>query len=227
MQVAYIPIVCGASLFDLSVGDPKCRPNRQMGYEACKNSEQNDWQEGNYGAGTGASVGKLLGFDKAMKSGQGAYGLQHGDLQVASIVAVNACGNVYDFENGELLAGIYDQTQGRILAVEDMLAMQEEAWQKANCANTTIGCIVTNAKLSKAECSKVAGIAHDGYARAIRPVHMMSDGDTIFVLSTGEVEANLDVVGVLAADTMAMAIKRGVMKAEGAYGLPSSQEIKK
>ena len=105
--------------------------------------------------------------------------------------------------------------------------MQEETWQKANCANTTIGCIVTNAKLSKAECTKIAGIAHDGYARAIRPVHMMSDGDTIFVLSTGEVEANLDVVGVLAADTMAMAIKRGIMKAEGAYGLPSSQEIKK
>ena len=227
MQVAYIPIVCGASLFDLSVGDPKCRPDREMGYEACKNSEQNAWKEGNYGAGTGASVGKLLGFDKAMKSGQGAYGLQHGDLQVASIVAVNACGNVYDFENGELLAGIYDQKQGRMLAVEDMLSMQEEAWQKANCANTTIGCIVTNAKLSKAECTKIAGIAHDGYARAIRPVHMTSDGDTIFVLSTGEVEANLDVVGVLAADTMAMAIKRGVKKAEGAYGLPSSQEIKK
>ena len=152
--------------------------------------------------------------------------MQHGDLQVASIVAVNACGNVYDFESKELLAGIYDQTQGRILAVEDMLAMQEEAWQKANCANTTIGCIVTTLNLVKIM-YKIAGIAHDGYARAIRPVHMMSDGDTIFVLSTGEVEANLDVVGVLTADTMAMAIKRGIMKAEGAYGLPSSQEIKK
>ncbi len=227
MQVAYIPIVCGASLFDISVGDPKCRPTKQMGYEACVNSEYNQLEEGNVGAGTGASVGKILGFDKAMKSGQGMYGVQVGDLQVASIVAVNACGNVYNWKDGTPLAGMYDKDHNAIIEMDSVIEMQAAQSSKSNCTNTTIGCIVTNAKLTKAECTKIAGIAHDGYARAIRPVHMMSDGDTIFVLSTGEVDANIDVVGVLAADTMANAINRGVMNAKGAYGLPAYQDIKK
>lgn len=109
MSVARVPIVCGASLFDLSVGNPHVRPDKHMGYLACKDSENNEIKEGNYGAGCGASVGKLLGFDHAMKGGIGTYGLQVGAIQVAGLVAVNACGNVVDHESHEMLAGIYDK----------------------------------------------------------------------------------------------------------------------
>lgn len=109
MSVARVPIVCGASLFDLSVGNPHVRPDKHMGYLACKDSENNEIKEGNYGAGCGASVGKLLGFDHAMKGGIGTYGLQVGAIQVAGLVAVNACGNVVDHESHKMLAGIYDK----------------------------------------------------------------------------------------------------------------------
>ena len=115
MQVAHVPIVCGASLFDLSVGDPKVRPDKTMGYQACLNSEQNLFEEGNHGAGTGASVGKVLGFDKAMKSGIGMSGMETGGIQVAAVVAVNACGNVVDYETNEQLAGIYDAATNTII----------------------------------------------------------------------------------------------------------------
>lgn len=220
MGFVKVPIVCGASLFDLGVGDVKCRPDAEMGYEACQNIQEMI-EEGNAGAGTGASVGKLLGPEHAMKSGLGTYGIQVGDVQVAAIVAVNACGNVIDEATGEDLAGILMKDQ--ILPTEDaMLAMLEQHLPQGN---TTIGCIVTNAKLDKAQCTKVAGITHNGYARAIRPVHTMSDGDTIFVMATGEVEIQPDIIGILATDCMAKAIKRAVMHAEGAYGLKAWKDL--
>lgn len=227
MGVAYIPIVCGASLFDLSVGDATCRPDKAMGYEACVKSEENEIIEGNYGAGIGASVGKLLGFECAMKSGQGTYGIACGDVQVAALVAVNACGNVVDYKTNEMLAGVYDKEHHRILSTTDLLYASIKQEAQPNCTNTTIGCIVTNAKLTKAQCTKVAGIAHNAYARAIHPVHTMSDGDTIFVLSTQEVVANVDTIGVMAVDVMAEAINRGVKLAEGAYGLTAYQDLRK
>ncbi|MEG0273905.1 MAG: P1 family peptidase [Longicatena sp.] len=227
MKVAYIPIVCGASLFDLSVGDPKCRPDKAMGYQACVNSEQNIVREGNYGAGTGASVGKVMGFDHAMKSGQGSCGIQVGNVQVAALVAVNACGNVVDYQSNEQLAGIYDATNKQILPAEEVIYAQIEQMASITNTNTTIGVIVTNAILNKAQCTKIAGIAHNGYARSIQPVHTMSDGDTIFVVSTGEVEANLDAIGVMACDVMAKAVNRAVKETTGAYGLLSYQDLHK
>ncbi|MEG0527731.1 MAG: P1 family peptidase [Longicatena sp.] len=227
MKVAYIPIVCGASLFDLSVGDPKCRPDKAMGYQACVNSEQNIVREGNYGAGTGASVGKVMGFDHAMKSGQGSCGIQVGNVQVAALVAVNACGNVVDYQSNEQLAGIYDATNKQILPAEEVIYAQIEQMASITNTNTTIGVIVTNAILNKAQCTKIAGIAHNGYARSIHPVHTMSDGDTIFVVSTGEVEANLDAIGVMACDVMAKAVNRAVKETTGAYGLLSYQDLHK
>ena len=121
MQVAKVPIVCGASLFDLSVGDAHVRPDKEMGYAACVDAENDTVLEGNHGAGTGASVGKLLGFEHAMKSGIGTCGIQVGDLQVAAIVAVNACGNVVDYETNELLAGVYDSHSGSVLKAQDVL----------------------------------------------------------------------------------------------------------
>lgn len=226
MQVARVPIVCGASLFDLSVGDAHIRPDKEMGYAACMDAENDSILEGNHGVGTGASVGKLLGFERAMKSGIGTCGIQAGDLKVAAIVAVNACGNVVDYETNEQLAGVYDVDSGTILKAEDVLFQQMDALRKLPEGNTTIGCIVTNAKLDKAQCTKIAGIAHNGYARAIHPVHTMSDGDSIFVLSTGEVEVMADAVGMLATEMMAKAIKRAVLHAEGAYGLPAHNDMR-
>lgn len=196
-----------------------------MGYAACVDAENDTILEGNHGAGTGASVGKLLGFERAMKSGIGTCGIQVGDLQVAAIVAVNACGNVVDYETNELLAGVYDANSNTMLKAEDVLFQQMDAMRKLPEGNTTIGCIVTNAKLDKAQCTKIAGIAHNGYARAIHPVHTMSDGDSIFVLSSGEVEVMADAVGMLATEMMAKAIKRAVLHAQSAYGLPAHQDI--
>ena len=125
MQVAHVPIVCGAALFDLSVGDAHVRPDKQMGYQACVNSESLPFQEGNHGVGTGASVGKLLGFDKAMKSGIGMYGLQSGDVQVAAVTAVNACGNVVDYQTNEQLAGVYLKELQKMMSYEEALAQME------------------------------------------------------------------------------------------------------
>ncbi|MCD7949343.1 MAG: P1 family peptidase [Erysipelotrichaceae bacterium] len=221
MQVAKVPIVCGVSLFDLSVGDPDIRPDKQMGYQACINSEKNAILEGNYGAGCGASVGKILGPQYAMKGGLGTYAMDMDNIQVGTIVAVNACGNVIDYQSRKMLAGTYDRRQHKFID----LNMATEHIRQTSGANTTIGCIVTNVKLDKAQCTKVASIAHNGYALAISPVHTMSDGDTIFVLSTNEVEAEVDVVGILATQTMAIAINNAVKKAKSAYGLLAYEDM--
>lgn len=225
MSVARIPIVCAASLFDLAIGDPTIRPDREMGYLACKNSEHTQILEGNHGAGTGASVGKLLGFEHAMKSGIGVRCIQVGKIQVAAIVAVNACGNVVDYETNKVLAGVYDAKANTILKASDLLYNRMENNSALPLGNTTIGCIVTNAKLTKAQCTKIAGITHNGYARAIQPVHTMSDGDTIFVMSTGEVEAMPDALGMLATELMASAINRAIYQAKGAYGLKAYRDL--
>lgn len=222
MGFVKVPIVCGASLFDLAVADAKCRPDEQMGYQACLN-RSNTIKEGNFGAGIGASVGKLMGMAHAMKSGIGVYGVQVNDLQVAAIVAVNACGNVVDEANGEQLAGIL---MGREICSTEAMMMKHLEKQLPS-GNTTIGCIVTNAKLDKAQCTKIAGIAHNGYARAIRPVHTMSDGDTIFVMANGKIEVQPDIVGVLATDCMAKAINRAVKCASSAYGLKAWKDVVK
>lgn len=222
MGFVKVPIVCGASLFDLGVGDSKCRPDEQMGYQACLNIDSHI-EQGNVGAGTGASVGKLMGMNHAMKSGLGVYGLQVNDLQVAAIVAVNACGNVIDEATGEHLAGIW--MDEKILSTEAVMLKHLE--KQLPEGNTTIGCIVTNAKLDKAQCTKIAGITHNGYARAIRPVHTMSDGDTIFVMANGKVEVQPDIVGILATDCMAKAINNAVKHTNSAYGLTAWKDIVK
>lgn len=228
MKVAHVPIVCGASLFDLTVGDPNIRPDKKMGYQACLNSEKNEpVKEGNYGAGCGASVGKIVGPQCAMKGGIGTSAVQINDIQVGAIVAVNACGNVVDYQTNTQLAGIYDQEHDCIIPADEVIFQQMEKLRELPSGNTTIGCVVTNVKLDKAQCTKIAGIAHNGYARAIHPVHTMSDGDTIFVLSTNEVEIMPDAVGILATEMIAKAINRAIRAATSAYGLKSYQDIHK
>lgn len=220
-----VPIVCGASLFDLVVGDPKCRPDKAMGYEACINATRGEIAEGNVGAGTGASVGKFLGMDYMMKSGLGTYAVRLGDWIIGAIAAVNALGDVIDQESGKPIAGILNKEKNAIYNTER--AMYEEYDKNRNLfsGNTTLGCIVTNAKLTKTQANKIASIAHNGFARAIRPVHTMADGDTIFVLATGETEVMPDAVGALAADVMAKAINRGALMADPAYGLKAAKDF--
>lgn len=225
MSVARVPIVCGASLFDLSVGNPHIRPDKEMGYKACQDSENDLIKEGNYGAGCGASVGKLLGFEHAMKGGIGTYGVQVGNVQVAGIVAVNACGNVIDYKTQEILAGV--NIDKKCVSASQIILDQMDQLRKLPDGNTTIGCIVTNVKLTKAQCTKIARISHNGYAKSIDPVHTMSDGDTIFVLSTNEVDGMVDAVGILAVEVISKCIQRAIKKAKSGYGLLAYQDLKK
>jgi L-aminopeptidase/D-esterase-like protein len=225
MEVAVVPIVCGASLFDLNVGDPKCRPDQKMGYAACQNASKKDVEEGNVGAGTGATVGKLLGPKYMMKSGLGSYGVSTGAIQVAAIVAVNAVGDVVCQETGKPIAGLLNEDGTRLMGTEQALCSQYGQTGTLPGGNTTIGCVVTNVKLTKTQATKIASVAHNGLARSIRPVHTSMDGDTLFVMSTGEVEASPDLVGVLATQAVEQAVVRSVTKAESAYGIKSAREI--
>ncbi|WP_249029011.1 P1 family peptidase [Tannockella kyphosi] len=218
----HVPIVCGASLFDLGVGDGSIRPDKQMGYEACVASETNTYQNGNFGAGTGACVGKMSPTLSPMKTGQGMYGVEAGGIQVCAYVALNAIGNVSDGK-GSFLAGMHQD--GIIIDPLDFFSQGLESITLPQ-GNTTIGCVVTNAKLDKSQCNKVASITHNGYALSIFPVHTMSDGDTIFVLSTGQVEASVDAIGVLATTCMKEAIHVATKTSTPSYGLESYQSIK-
>lgn len=220
-----VPLVCQSDLFDLTVADAHTRPDAAMAYEACVNAETGNYRDGNHGAGTGATVGKLLGMEHCMKSGIGSYAVQVGNLQVGAVVAVNAVGDVYDYENGRKIAGLL-AADGKTFLDSELAALQAiEAQAEKFVGNTTLGVILTNARLDKAHLCKIAGMAHDGYARAIRPVHTSMDGDSIYAVSLGNVPADMDVVGTLAARVMAKAIVRAVQAAEPAYGLPSAGEI--
>lgn len=221
---ARVPLVCASCLYDLGVGSPSARPTPEMAYRACLDAEKNRPSFGNAGAGTGASVGKLLGMEYAMKSGLGAYAVEVGPLQVGALVAVNALGDIFSPEGRQIAGLLNPQKDGLRSSLESMYTMLE---RPANlfAGNTTLGVILTNAKLTKTPLNKVAAMAHNGYARAIRPVHTSADGDSIYALSLGDVPANLDVVGTLAAEVMARAIENAVLSAESAYGLPSAMSI--
>lgn len=223
--VGVVPIVCGASLFDLVVGDPRSRPDKAMGYAACKAAGCGDPEEGNVGAGTGASVGKLFGTGRMMKSGLGIYAVSAGAVQCAAIVAVNALGDIFDIDTGKQVAGLLNESKTGLASTA--LAMYDEISRSRNvfAGNTTLGCIVTNAKLTKNQCNKLASVAHNGFARAIRPAHTSADGDTIFVMATGEAEAGADGLGELAAEVMAKAAVRAARAAKPAFGLMAAEDF--
>nr|WP_315019521.1 P1 family peptidase [uncultured Aminipila sp.] len=220
--VGVVPIVCGASLFDLIVGDSKCRPDKDMGYAACIASEENNPRQGNVGAGTGATVGKFLGIERLMKSGLGIYAVQTGEIQCAAVVAVNALGDVLDIDTGKRIAGILSEDKAKIANTEEIMLSEISDSRNVFSGNTTIGCIITNARLTKPQANKLASICHNGYARAIRPVHTSADGDSIFVMATGEVGAAPDSLGALATHVMAKAINNAVLNAKPAYGLKAA-----
>jgi L-aminopeptidase/D-esterase-like protein len=225
---ARVPIVPAAILFDLSVGDWTIRPDAAAGYAAARAASASAVLEGNVGAGAGATVGKLLGFARAMKSGLGMASIALPDgLVVAALVAVNAIGDVSDPATGRLIAGARTEDGRRLAGTRDMLLSGRWPGPAPAHENTTIGVVATNATLTKAEATKVAQMAHDGLARTIDPVHTPWDGDTLFAMATGERTASggVLVVGALAAEVTARAIVRAVRAARSIPGLPASADL--
>ncbi len=223
--VARVPIVPAAVLFDLAIGDPRVRPDRGMGYQAASRASTGAVAEGNVGAGCGATVGKLAGFERAMKSGLGtASRLLGSGLAVGAVVAVNAIGEVRARETGEVLAGpLGDDGQW----LDSLMLLAERSFAPIPPGtNTTIAVVASNANLTKAEANKVAQMAHDGLARTIVPVHTMYDGDTVFALATGGVNAPVDLVGALSAEVLAEAVERAVKAARSAGGRPAYADIR-
>jgi len=225
-----VPIVPAAILFDLGVGgNPKIRPTADCGYKAAAAATAGAVQEGSVGAGAGATVGKLGGMGRAMKSGVGtaSIALPNG-LVVAALVAVNAVGDIIDPATGKVVAGVRnpDDTfaDARAILRSGVNAARPRAGE-----NTTIGLVATNAKLTKPQAARMALMADDGYARAISPAHTNGDGDTVFSLATGRWDgtADISVIGALAAEAMADAIVRAATQATGAAGIPAARDLKK
>ncbi len=223
--VTHVPLVCQSDLFDLTVGKWDVRPDQKMAYEACENAQDNQPMEGNFGAGTGASVGKIKGMDYAMKTGLGMYAVQVGPLKIGAIVAVNALGDIFDYDSGAKIAGILNDEKTGFGDSE--IALYEMYTKEANLfvGNTTIGIIVTNGKFDKSQMNKIAKMAHNGYARTINPVNTTADGDSIYAMSVGEVEANMDMVGTLAAKVMGRAVGRAIRQSKGEYGLKAYEDM--
>jgi L-aminopeptidase/D-esterase-like protein len=225
--LARVPIVPAAILFDLGVGDAKIRPDAEAGYKACKAATTSAPAEGNVGAGAGATVGKLFGMVRAMKSGIGTSAIKLEGLTVGAIVAVNAVGDVIDPTTARVIAGARTKDGKKLLNSMAMLLRGEPLPPMLAGAATTIGVVATDAALTKAQASKVAQMAHDGLARTINPVHTAYDGDTIFALATGKSskQANVTLIGALAAEAMAQAVVRAVRAARGIAGLPSASDL--
>ncbi len=224
--VTKVPIVSGACLFDLMCGPCDVRPTAADGAAAVAAALDAPIPlvRGNVGAGTGCTVGKLAGAERCMKSGLGECVKTCGELVCGAVSAVNAVGDVVDPESGVALAGLLDETGTFVIdSTEALLSLA--ATMPLSRTNTTISCVVTNARLSKAESTKVAQMAADAYAHAIRPTHTTNDGDTIFVMATGEIEMPLDVVGVLATKALEGAIVDAARSAKGAYGFKASCDL--
>lgn len=222
--IAKVPLVSQSCLFDLGVGSKDVRPDGNMAYKACENAGYEAPLEGNVGAGIGCSVGKYRGMERAMKAGLGTYAIQAGAVKVGAIVAVNALGDIYDSQGCQIAGLLNAHKNGLSGTVEELLQDVERASELFN-GNTTLGVIVTNVSLNKSQLCKVAGMTHNGYARAIRPVHTTADGDSIYALSVGEIPGDVNVVGTMAALAMEQAIVRAVKAADSAYGLLGYKEL--
>lgn len=229
--VARVPIVPAAILYDLAIGRADRRPDLEMGYRAAACASASPLAEGNVGAGTGASVGKIFGMEGAMKSGLGTASMEiGGGIIVGAIVAVNAFGDVIEPQTGKILAGARLTKLGPVQLgsanyFADTLAVMKTLagctiMKLAMSRNTVIGVVATNAKFTKTAATKMAQMAQDGLARTIRPAHTMLDGDTIFAMATGQKKADVSIVGAYAAEVFAQAILRAVREAKPAGGLP-------
>jgi len=220
-----VPIVPAAIVFDLAVGDGQRRPDHQMGYEACVLASSDPVPQGSVGAGTGCRVGALRGNEFATKGGIGSAVIEIGrGVIVAALVVVNAVGDILA-ENGSILAGLRDDNGafiGVLPTLRDLINNQLSPLDEAT--NTVIGVVATNAKLTKVETTKVAQMAHDGLARAVRPAHTMFDGDTFFAIATGEIVSDVNLVGAYGAEVVSQAIRNAVLQATTLGGVRAVQD---
>ncbi len=235
MIVAKVPIIPTASIFDLNIGSADDRPTPEMAYQACENASSDPPAQGTVGAGTGATVGKLLGMGQATKGGVGTASVEISEgVLVGAIVIVNAVGDVIDPSTNEIIAGARSLKKGPVKIGKGMFADSLEIMKGlvgktifglASRANTVIGVVATNAKLSKPYMTKVAQMAQSGVTRTIRPAHTMHDGDTMFALATGKKKADVNIVGAYAAQVFQEAILNAVRSATGIGGVPSISEL--
>lgn len=234
--VARVPIIPSAILFDLNIGDANVRPDKEMGYQACQNANDQPPAQGSVGAGTGATVGKLLGLGQATKGGIGTASMEiGGGVIVGAIVAVNAVGDVIDPETNQILAGTRSLKKGPIsIGGDDVFADSLSIMRSmvgrtllglASKANTVIGVVATNARLDKPHATKLAQMAQNGVVRTIRPAHTMHDGDTIFAMATGDKKGDVNIVGAFGAQVMQQAVLNAVRHAAGLGGVPSVSEL--
>jgi L-aminopeptidase/D-esterase-like protein len=211
-RFALVPLVCGSCIYDLCNGSATVRPDSAMGYAACLDAEKNDPQSGDFGAGCGATVGKICGMSRASNSGLGMYAVRLGELEMAAVVAVNALGDVYDPATGAELAGLRSQDGTELV---DSRTELYKICKKTDMftGNTTIGAVITNGAFTKAEMCKIASMTRNAYARCINPVGTMADGDTIYAATVGNVNADINVAGTLAAEVMEKAILNAIKSA--------------
>ena len=233
-----IPVVAGAAIFDFPVTNALYRPDAALGYEAAANA----WSapasavtpEGCVGAGTGATVSKYRGLGRCVKSGLGIYALRVGELVCAAVVCVNAFGDIYDPETGRQITGPLTEDGKGFLCTEELLLRdfaagsraKKDAGDESGAGNTTIGAVITNARLTKGQLCKAAGLAQNGIARTVRPSHTTRDGDTVFAMTSGTVDAPVDTVGILAGLVMSKAIIRGVEQAVSMKGFKAVRDLK-
>ncbi|MGB8455232.1 MAG: P1 family peptidase [Anaerocolumna sp.] len=222
-QFGKIPIVPGAVLFDLSVGNSQVRPNNEMGYLACKEAQRGKIKEGNYGAGTGATVGKVMGFQNCMKGGIGSASIRMGnDVTVGAIVAVNSFGDIRNPKTGQIIAGpLFNNKPQDTL---DMMIEQQDMLYSYHM-NTTLAVVATNAEITKPECAKVSQIASNGLSNTIYPYGTTLDGDTVFTLSYGKKTCDINLLGVLAGKVLSEAVINAISKAESVCNIKSYKEI--
>ncbi len=223
---ALVPLVAQADIYDLSVGDPSVRPDAAMGYKAAELAfDAPNYRDGNYGAGCGATVGKIAGMDTCMKTGIGSYAVQVGDLKVGAVVVLNALGDIYDWRTGRQIAGLLTEDKNALRSTSAYMRSVTQVAENKFTGNTTLAVVMTNAYFEKAQLCKIAGMAHDGYARSINPVHTSADGDSIYAISVGDFAADQDLVGMLSAEVVSEAIVRAVENAESAYGYPAAADL--
>ena len=224
--VTKVPLVVQSDLFDLTVGDPFVRPDMAMGFAAARQAlEAPNYRDGNWGAGCGATVGKIGGMATCMKTGIGSCAVQIEDLKIGAVVALNALGDIFDWKTGRQIAGLLTEDHGDFRSSPKEIASCIREVKNAFADNTTLAVVLTNGDFDKAALCKIAGMGHDGYARSIRPVHTSFDGDSVYAVSCGRVKADQDVVGMLAAEMISEAIVRAVESAESAYGFPAARDL--
>lgn len=223
--VTKVPLVCQSCVFDLVIGRSDVRPDAAMAYEACKCAVREEQKEGCIGVGMGCTVGKYRGKEYAMKSGIGTYAVQVGDIKVGAVVAVNALGDIFDMDTGKQIAGLLNEKKDGLRSTEEEMYRDVAEIHNLFTGNTTIGVILTNGTFTKSQMNKIAGMAHNGYARTIRPVHTTADGDAIYAVSVGKEKADLNAVGTLASYVMGKAVNRAVFAAEEMKGYVCASKL--